>query len=359
VVSLICGFALTLFYTLFTPGMLSVLRVNPVLRPAASSYIYWRGAIAWAALAQSVCLSVLMATRDAVTPLCIIALAAVANIVGDAALCVWPVRWGCAGAAAATSMATLFSCCFMVQALKRKQLLPRIFRMPTRKELSGLMEFTGPLLAVTITRLGSYIAMQRCAMRLGVEALAGYQLCINLFMFFVLFGEPLSQLSQTQLPSLLDRNDGPAVGATFRSILTIAAYTCVGVGMVTYGMAYFGSGLITSDAVVQRVARLAAPALSLNVATSIFAIAVDGAFLASKDFGFLTGIGATSFLVQMCLLPRCTSISDIFTTFTVRLGTYTVVALTRIALGQGAMGRVLKRGGHSTIPAVINGVQAS
>jgi Na+-driven multidrug efflux pump len=330
--------------------MLQVLRVNPVLRPAASSYIYWRGAIAWAALAQSVCLSVLMATRDAVTPLCIIALAAVANVVGDAALCVWPVRWGCAGAAAATSMATLFSCFFMVQALQRKNLLPRIFRVPTRKELSELTEFTGPLLAVTITRLGSYIAMQRCAMRLGVEALAGYQLCLNLFMFFVLFGEPLSQLSQTQLPSLLDRGDGPAVGATFRSILTIAAYASFGVGMVTYGMAYFGSGLISSDALVQRLARLAAPALSLNVATAIFAIAVDGAFLASKDFGFLTGIGATSFLVQICLLPLCSSISDIFYTFTIRLATYTVVALTRIALGQGTVGRVLKRRGHPATP---------
>jgi Na+-driven multidrug efflux pump len=355
-VSLMCGVGITIFYILCTPLMLDALRVNPVLRPAASSYIYWRGAIAWAALAQSVCLSVLMATRDAVTPLKIITLAAMANIIGDAMFCVWPFRLGCGGAAAATSMATLFSCTFMIQALADKNILPTI-RIPTKKEFLGLLEFTGPLLAVTITRLGSYIAMQRCAMKLGVEALAGYQLSINLLMFFVLFGEPLSQLSQTKLPSLLDRGDGPSVRATFQSILTIAAYTSIGIGAVTYAMAFYGSAIITSDRAVQHIARLAAPVLSLNVATAIFANAVDGAFLASKDFGFLTAIGAAMLLVQLYLLTLCTSVGDIFGTFTIRLATYTVVALTRIALGYGGVGRVIWKG-YRKVSIRINGAQS-
>ena len=64
-VSLISGFAISILYAFFTPNLLSMLNVTPSLRKSATSYIHWRGAIAWAALAQSVCLSVMMATRDA------------------------------------------------------------------------------------------------------------------------------------------------------------------------------------------------------------------------------------------------------------------------------------------------------
>jgi Na+-driven multidrug efflux pump len=266
-VSLICGVGLSLAFALCTPWLLSLLRVQNSLRPSASSYIYWRGSIAWAALAQSVCLSTLMATRDAVTPLKIIGLAALVNVVGDSLLCVWPWRLGCAGAAAATAVATLTSCGAMLRALSRKKLLPAV-RIPARREIMGLLEFTGPLLAITLTRMGGIIAMQRTAMKLGVQSLAGYQLCINLLMFFVLFGEPLSQLSQTQLPALLDRGDGLAVTATLRSILTLAGYTSLGVAAVAYGVAMFGSAMISSDVAVQLVARTAAPALFCHVGFS-------------------------------------------------------------------------------------------
>jgi Na+-driven multidrug efflux pump len=177
-------------------------------------------------------------------------------------------------------------------------------------------------------------------MKLGVSALAGYQLCINIFLFFGLFGEPFSQLSQTQLPAIIDRDDGPKVRSTFQSILTLGTITSLVIGAVTYGVTFFGPGLISSDIAVQQVARNAAPALALNVASGIIANAVDGAFLASKDFGFLTGIGATLLLLQLSLLPTCTSIGAIFGTFTIRLAVYTVIALGRIALGHGAMGRV-------------------
>lgn len=322
--------------------MLAALNVNPALRRSASSYIYWRGAIAWAALSQSVCLSIMMATRDAVTPLKIIALATAINIVSDALLCVWPFQLGCAGAAAATSFATLFSCGFMIKALAKKKILPNI-RIPTKVELLALLEFTGPLFAITITRLGGFIAMQRTAMRLGTQALAGYQVCINLLVFFLLFGEPLSQLSQTKLPALLDRFDGKSVISTLKSVLTLATFTSIGVAAVSYAAANFGSNLFSSDYGVQMVAKSSAPALFLSVATAIFTVAVDGAMLASRDFKFMLAFGLTTFATQLMLLPRCTCVADILGTFTLRLGTYAVVALCRIALGYGAIGKIIKQ----------------
>lgn len=94
-VALLFGVLLSFGYAFLTPSMLALLKVKPVLRSSAASYIYWRGSIAWAALLQSVSLSVLLATRDSITPLKIVALAGVVNVIGDAALCVWPLQWGC------------------------------------------------------------------------------------------------------------------------------------------------------------------------------------------------------------------------------------------------------------------------
>lgn len=94
-VSLVCGAALTLMYSIRTPALLQILNVDPLLRTSATSYIHWRGATAWAAMAQNVCLSLFMVTRDVITPLKIISCAAVVNVIGDAMFCVWPIRGGC------------------------------------------------------------------------------------------------------------------------------------------------------------------------------------------------------------------------------------------------------------------------
>ena len=340
-VSLACGLVLSAFYAFFTPNLLSVFNVRPSLRPEAASYIYWRGSVAWAALAQKNMLSVLMATRDAATPLKIVVLAALCNVVGDALLCVWPLRWGCAGAAAATAGATLLSSAVMLRALKAKDLLPDI-RIPTKSEMSSLLEFTGPLLAITLTRLAGFIMMQRSAMALGVAELAAYQLCINLLVFFLLFGEPLSQLSQTKLPALIDSNDGEAVVVTFRSILSLAAVSAAGVGIAAYGAVRWGSRLFSSDAAVVELAQRVAPSLFAAVTASVFAVAVDGAMLASREFGFMLACGLGTFAVQLVMLRSyCDSLAVVFGTFTMRLGVYGACALVRAFSGRGALGRVM------------------
>ncbi len=268
-VALIAGFLLTVFYAFCTPNLLSTLNVTPELRGSAASYIYWRGAIAWAALAQSVSLSILLATRDAVTPLKIVALAAGVNVIGDYVLCVFPLRWGVAGAAAATTFATLVSSAFMVRGLKKNGILPKI-KLPSRKEISSLTEFMGPLLGITITRLFGFVSMQRTAMTLGVKTTAAYQLCINLMIFFLLFAEPLSQLSQTQLPELIDAQDGAKVKSNLKSVLSLGTITSLVIGGVAGLSCFFGSSLFSSDPIVQMIARGATPALFLAVATAIF-----------------------------------------------------------------------------------------
>ena len=340
--SLICGAGLSLIYVFFTPNLLSRLNVDPHLRTSATSYIHWRGAISWAALAQSICLSLFMATKDSITPLKIISAAALLNVLGDSLLCVWPLKGGCGGAAAATSLATLLSSAWMAKSLKDRGMCPR-FKLPTKKELGSLMEFTGPLLMITFVRMAGFLNMQRRAMSLGVTNLAGYQLVTNLLIFFILFGEPLSQVGQTQLPALIDSNDTEKARKTYKSVMMLSLFAAVGVGVVAFLTAIFGSAMFSSDLGVQAVARHSAPSLFCAVVATILGIGVDGCMMASKDFGFMLFNGLLGFLVQAKLLDYCTSISGIFYSFTVRLSMYTLFATGRAALGVGNLGKALRR----------------
>lgn len=67
--------------------------------------------------------------------------------------------------------------------------------------------------------------------------------------------------------------------------------------------------------------------------------------LASRDFGFMLSQGVLSMLFQICLLKKWSSnISDIYTTFTLRLGSYALVSLMRVFLGFGPLGSVIRGG---------------
>jgi Na+-driven multidrug efflux pump len=344
--SLICGAGLSLVYAFFTPSLLNKLNVDPHLRTSATSYIHWRGAISWAALAQSICLSLFMATKDSFTPLKIISAAALLNVLGDTMLCVWPLKGGCGGAAAATALATLISSAWMAKTLKDRGMCPR-FKIPSKKELGALMEFTGPLLMITFVRMAGFLNMQRRAMSLDMTSLAGYQLLTNLLVFFILFGEPLSQIGQTQLPSLIDSNETEKAMSTYKSVMMLSSFAALGVGATAFLTATFGSGMFSSDLGVQAVARHSAPALFSAVVATILGIGVDGCMMASKDFGFMLFNGLFGFLVQAKILNYCTSISGIFYSFAVRLSLYTLFATGRTALGVGNLGKALQRGPSS------------
>ena len=68
--------------------------------------------------------------------------------------------------------------------------------------------------------------------------------------------------------------------------------------------------------------------------------------LASKDFGFMLSQGIFTMLVQIFLLKTwCSSISDIFATFTFRLGSYAIISLIRAGLGYGKLGKAVFNGG--------------
>jgi hypothetical protein len=65
--------------------------------------------------------------------------------------------------------------------------------------------------------------------------------------------------------------------------------------------------------------------------------------LASRDFGFMLVQGLATMFLQLFLLKNwCTNISQIYHSFSLRLGSYAVSALLRTVLGKGALGRAIR-----------------
>ena len=82
--------------------------------------------------------------------------------------------------------------------------------------------------------------------------------------------------------------------------------------------------------------------------------------LASKDFGFMLSQGIATTIMQLYLLKtRCSNISAILGTFTLRLGLYALISLMRVGLGYGRLGRAMSKGEGGTFfkrKPVVNGV---
>lgn len=302
-VALPIGLLLTLFYQTCTPWALRAMGVAPELLADAGAYARVRGLVTWAALAQNICLSALLATRDSVTPLKVVTIAAVVNLCGNFLLCAWPLRLGVAGAAASTSVATLVGCALMVRALWRKGLLPRRWPHVTSLEsLRPLSEYAGPLSIVIGCRVLCLASMALAAAPLGTTALAAYQVLINLLSLFGLFGEPLGQTAQATLPPLLEKGSTRAARGDFLSLLSVGLVVAVLAGGAAALMAYYGGPLFSQDPAVLAAVRSNAPVLMLVVSALVIAYAVDGAVLAARDFRFLILSSLAGLLLQLPML---------------------------------------------------------
>jgi hypothetical protein len=86
-------------------------------------------------------------------------------------------------------------------------------------------------------------------------------------------------------------------------------------------------------------------------------VTVDGAMLASRDFTYMLIQGLSTMFLQIKLLDNCSSISGVFSTYTIRLGSYAIISLLRVALGKGPLGRAIKKTQPNDIRAIsgING----
>eukprot|EP00933_Yihiella_yeosuensis_P015577 TRINITY_DN13549_c0_g2_i1.p1 TRINITY_DN13549_c0_g2~~TRINITY_DN13549_c0_g2_i1.p1 ORF type:complete len:437 (-),score=68.45 TRINITY_DN13549_c0_g2_i1:113-1423(-) len=339
------GLGLTAFYLTSAPYVLKLLGTPEAVVHSGAVYARIRGLSSFAVLAQGVCLSAILATRDSLTPLRVVLAAAALNFTGDWLLCAWPFRTGVAGAAWATTISVLLGFTLMLGVLRQKGLCPTL-HLPRLKEAGPVLEYAGPMFIITSARVIGFTAMAITAGLMGTKALAAYQVIIGIFVFFAFVGAPLSQTAQSILPSLIDKGDSEGIKRAGRNIFTIASLVGWTVATLCFLLLRFGGGIFTADAEVIRIVAEAAPAVFLAVGTLLISSSVDGALLAAKDFGFVVPQQMIVCVLQLLLLQLVRRYSlglpFVFLTFVMRLWVFITAAAVRVfVLRRGPLGSVL------------------
>ncbi|CAE7900841.1 DTX46, partial [Symbiodinium sp. KB8] len=336
--ALACGVPLSLFYWFCSNWVLGLMGVPQNLQAMAASYARIRGLVSWASLGQGVCLSAILATRDAVTPLRVVVLAALLNVLGDFLLCCWPLRTGVSGAAAATAISTMCGFAFMMRSLQRKQILPT-FRRGALRDAGPVLEYAGPMLVINMTRIAGFTAMAFAAAATGTRALAAYQVILGIFVLFAFIGAPWSQTAQSMLPPLIESSNTSGARKVAKNVLTIGTIVSIVASVLCYAALMLGAGTFTADPAVLGEIHGAAFMVCLATGTLLISSSVDGALLAAKDFGFIVtqqvSVVTLQLLVLRTVLHLKLGLPGIWMTLAVRVLLFVPIALTWLGMGYG------------------------
>jgi Na+-driven multidrug efflux pump len=123
-----------------------------------------------------------------------------------------------------------------------------------------------------------YAAVTLSASRLGVVQTAAHQILVRIYIFIILFAEPLGQFAQTMLPQAFVRQDVRSALQTTLKLVT--ASLVLGVVLATGFMAIpLGAAIFTSDLAVtttlQSVAPVALFAASVMAPLSMYSMFLD------------------------------------------------------------------------------------
>lgn len=288
------------------------------------------------ALPTIVAQAAFLAAKDAVTPLKAVLVGAVVNLVGDLLLVTFG-NMGLTGAAIATALSQvagavfLFYKVFQQVAEKNKKeknnypgkgvkstwaTLKEKVSFPNVSEIKSFLSFCGPLFAVLLVKMFLWTYTTYACSAAGAIDLAAHQISINLFLFFCIFGDVVSQLPQTFLPYYLKSavkpsSEEPSLGepqdemandtgkvkvASFpalnsvheivKKVLLISGTIGLSNGLFYQIINRYGYTLFTNSAEIMSRMTAAAGLLSLAVIPHCMALGIEGILIAFRDFKF-------------------------------------------------------------------------
>eukprot|EP00850_Spirogloea_muscicola_P007753 SM000040S14765 [mRNA] locus=s40:216939:221821:+ [translate_table: standard] len=289
-VGLACGVGLIAFTRFFSVPILRAFvgAKNANLIPAANTYAQIRG-YAWpAVLVGSVAQSASLGMQNAWGPLKVLALASLINLVGDLVLC--PVLgMGIAGAAWATMASQYVGCALLLLDLHNSKTIPLAISIPKAEDFLMFIHLAAPILLSMIAKVTFYTILTYIATSLGTVPIAAHQVMIGLYSLFCVVGEPLSQTSQSFMPTFttgVHRNLKQA-RQLLRSLLGLAVTTGAFMGACAAAVPWVAPQLFTADAaIVSRMRTLTAP-LHVALMLTPVVLVLEGTLLAGRDLKFL------------------------------------------------------------------------
>lgn len=223
ILSIVLGIVLSLLqFGLAEPIIRMLAGHSTEVVPLAVKYAKIRSVGSLFAIPTIVGQAAFLTREDSLTPLRAVLVGAIVNFVGDVVLVSW-LKYGVAGAATATMLSQIAGAIYLlykvvkkvaVATAKGKELhwwnaLVKIRNqiiVPSRQDVGQFMSFCGPLFFILLAKSFLWSFTTFACSTAGSVNLAAHQITINFFLFFSIFGDTTSQMSQTYLPAFLVRS---------------------------------------------------------------------------------------------------------------------------------------------------------
>lgn len=300
---LLCGAALGLAQVAIGPWAIGRVELSADVAQHALAYVRIRAVGSPVALLTTTAQATCLGDRDSLTPVLVVIISGLANVIGDALLVP---DYGIVGAAVATIVAQAIGAVFLLAVLRRRQLKMSktgyqpfgvtfsepgpLVTMPTRKAAGRFFAIAIPVVMALLGKVLFINSLTVAAAAAGTVALAAHQVAVNQFFLFCKAGDSLGAAAQAYLPAAQVLRDRQPVR---QLILRIARLSVVW-GIINAGLAallpLLAAGLFTRDLAVQSAIRSVAPLLGGGLLLHCTTLALEGVLLASNRGRWLAGV---------------------------------------------------------------------
>ena len=224
----------------------------------------------------------LRGVQDTRTPLVVVLVANVLNVVVEVVL-VYGLDLGVAGSAAGTVLAQSVAAGWFLVVLARRIVATGAGLCPQAAELAVLVRTGRHLFVRTASLLGALTLSTSVAARLDAASLGGHQIALQLFSFLALVVDGLAIAAQALTGSLLGAGRVDEARATARRMVRLGLYA----GAVLAGAVVLGAPwvprLFTSDPAVVDRARVALVLLGVAQVPGAGVFVLDGVLIGAAD----------------------------------------------------------------------------
>ncbi|KAH9605356.1 hypothetical protein KSS87_000155 [Heliosperma pusillum] len=290
-VGLSCGVLMLFFTKLYGASALNAFAgaKNVHLVPAGNTYIQIR-ALAWPAILVGwVAQSASLGMKDSMGPLKALVVASVVNGIGDIVLCMF-LGYGIAGAAWATAVSQVIAAYIVIDALNKKGYNGYSLSVPSITELQEIFAIAGPVFVTIVSKVAFFSLIVYCATSMGTHTIAAHQVLNQIFHMCAVWGEPLSQTSQSFMPELLygaNRNLAKARDL-LKSLLIIGASVGLVLGIVATSIPWLVPNVFTPDLVVIAEMHTVWIPFFLSLCITPCILSCEGTLLAGRDLKFIS-----------------------------------------------------------------------
>ncbi|KAG0570576.1 hypothetical protein KC19_6G171800 [Ceratodon purpureus] len=309
--ALACGMGLLVVTEVWVTELLQAFvgAQNYDLIPAAKVYVQIR-ALAWpAVLVSLVAQSASLGMMDSKTPLKVLVIGSMFNLVGDIALCSF-LGYGIAGAAWATIASQYVAGILMALSLSDKGYNALNIQAPTVKELVDIAKLTAPLLLSMISKVAFYTLVTYLATSLGAVTIAAHQVMVGIYGLCAVWGEPLAQTAQSFMPPLMygTQKNLKQARKLLNQLMTIGVIVGTLVGAVAISIPWICPQVFTKDAaIISQMRGITLPFIVSTISCPP-TLSLEGTLLAGRDFKFLSFSMTTCFIGGTIMLLTCKSL---------------------------------------------------